>query len=169
MGCKLPWDKSDHQQDQLEICSTKEQLRFVHPDLVFVLWILFRQFEKLYIDLSNVPLSQIVKLTGCKRPCSYKEYKFVNTNLKEFNYVDYPENQVVFCLWAVSQYTQVKDEVLVYPFQSFMAEFGGSLGLFLGFSLMTIWDGMKSLILWMMEVKKVSDKWFIFVLLIMKN
>ena len=105
-----------------------------------------------------MPLSQIVKLTGCKRPCSYKEYKFVNTNFKELKYIDYPKDQVVFCLWAVSQYTQIEEEVLVYPFQSFLAEFGGSLGLFLGFSFMTIWDGMKSLVLWMLEIKKVPNK-----------
>ena len=105
-----------------------------------------------------MPLSQIVKLTGCKRPCSYKEYKFVNTNFKELNYIDYPKDQVVFCLWAVTQYTQFEEEVLVYPFQSFLAEFGGSLGLFLGFSFMTIWDGMKSLVLWMLEIKKVPNK-----------
>ena len=155
MGCKLPWDNSDH---QLERCTSKEQIRFLlPPDLISKLNI-FRQFERLYIDLSNALLSQIVNMTGCKRPCRYKEYKFVNTNSKEHNYMDYPEDQVVFCLWAVSQYTQVEEEVLVYPFQSFMAEFGGSLGLFLGFSFMTIWDGLKSLILYMMEIKKVSDK-----------
>ena len=34
----------------------------------------------------------------------------------------------------------VKEETLLYPFESFLAEFGGSLGLFLGFSFMTIWD-----------------------------
>ena len=95
-------------------------------------------------------------MTGCKGPCSYKEYKFVNTNFKELNYIDYPKDQVVFCLWAVSPYTQLEEEVLVFPFQSLMAEFGGSLGLFLGFSFMTIWDGMTSLVLWMVEIKQVS-------------
>ena len=64
---------------------------------------LMNRFERLYIDLYNAPLSQIVKMTGCKRPCSYKEYKFLNTNLKEFSYyymqtMDYPKDQVVFCL-----------------------------------------------------------------------
>ena len=117
----------------------------------------FRQFERLYIDLVDAPLTQIVKITNCKQPCNYKEYKIVNTNLKEFKYIDYPEDQVVFCLWAVSQYTQIEEEVLVYSFESFIAEFGGSLGLFLGVSFMTIWDGMKGVFLWTMALKKVSD------------
>ena len=35
---------------------------------------------------------------------------------------------------------KVETEELIYPWQSLVAEFGGALGLFLGFSLMTIWD-----------------------------
>ena len=77
----------------------------------------------------------------------------MNTNLKEFKLIDYPENQVAICLWAVSKYTQAQEEVLVYPFQSFIAEFGGCLGFFLGFSFMTIWDGLKSLVIWAMQIK----------------
>ena len=37
-------------------------------------------------------------------------------------------------------YIKVETEVLIYPWQSLLAEFGGALGLFLGFSFMTIWD-----------------------------
>ena len=35
---------------------------------------------------------------------------------------------------------KVKIEKLVYPFSSFLAEFGGALGLFLGFSIIMVWD-----------------------------
>ena len=76
-------------------------------EVCLILLILFRQFEKIYVDLSTAPLTYISKKTGCQRPCSYKEYKFVNTNLKELTYADYPDDQLVLCLWAVSQYTQV--------------------------------------------------------------
>ena len=34
--------------------------------------------------------------------------------------------------WAASHKTQMEEEVLLYPFTSLVAEFGGSLGLFLG-------------------------------------
>ena len=34
----------------------------------------------------------------------------------------------------------METEELIYTWQSFVAEFGGALGLFLGFSLMTVWD-----------------------------
>ena len=34
----------------------------------------------------------------------------------------------------------VLEEQYVYPMDSFIAEFGGALGLFLGFSFMMVWD-----------------------------
>ena len=33
-----------------------------------------------------------------------------------------------------------KTEMLIYPLISFVAEFGGALGLFLGFSFYTVWE-----------------------------
>ena len=41
--------------------------------------------------------------------------------------------------------TMMEKEQLIYPLTSLVAEFGGTLGLFLGFSFMTVWDGMQSL------------------------
>jgi hypothetical protein len=41
----------------------------------------------------------------------------------------------------VSNDTKVEKELLVYPLPSLVAEFGGTLGLFLGFSFMALWDG----------------------------
>ena len=92
-------------------------------------------------------MSTIMKLTGCLSPCTYKEYKFVNTNRKEYttvNAIQYPEKSMAFCLWSVSPNTLVEEESLVYSFESWLSEFGGSLGLFLGFSFMTIWEGIKT-------------------------
>ena len=36
----------------------------------------------------------------------------------------------------------------VYSWESFVAEFGGALGLFLGFSFISLWDGVELLIGW---------------------
>ena len=51
----------------------------------------------------------------------------------------------LFSLNAVSNNTFVETETLVYPWTSFVAEFGGSLGLFLGVSFMSLWDGVNVL------------------------
>ena len=37
-------------------------------------------------------------------------------------------------------------EVWMYPFESLVAEFGGGLGLFLGFSFMNIWEVLECVI-----------------------
>ena len=39
----------------------------------------------------------------------------------------------------------VETEQLIYPFSSLLAEFGGVLGLFLGVSFITLWDGVEQL------------------------
>ena len=55
------------------------------------------------------------------------------------------ENLFVVSLWPISSSTRVEKEELIYPFASLVAEFGGTLGLFLGFSFMTLWDGLESI------------------------
>ena len=48
-------------------------------------------------------------------------------------------------LWNTSPLTLVETEELLYGLSSFIAELGGTLGLFLGFSFMAIWDGMEEI------------------------
>ena len=49
-------------------------------------------------------------------------------------------------LLGVSNDTLTETEILVYTWTSLVAEFGGTLGLFLGFSALTVWDGMEKLV-----------------------
>ena len=46
----------------------------------------------------------------------------------------------------------VEKEEKTFPFQSFVAECGGCLGLFLGFSFLLVWDGL-------LEVVKKAKHW----------
>ena len=41
---------------------------------------------------------------------------------------------------------KIEKQVLVYPLVSFISELGGSLGLFVGFSFLAIWDWTQYLI-----------------------
>ena len=43
-------------------------------------------------------------------------------------------------VWNTSPYLLIEQEKLVYSVESLVAEFGGTLGLFLGFSFMNLWD-----------------------------
>ena len=93
----------------------------------------------------------------------------MNSNPKPLLIAQVPDDQIAIGLWAVSGYTHFEEEVLLmnyhfrrsddhkyfvsyqvllYPFTSLLAEFGGCLGLFLGFSFVTISDGMKNLAIW---------------------
>ena len=120
VGCRLPWDKWS-QQDRA-VCKSEQKIR---------------KFEQTYAVLSNANSDMILEMTGCKRPCHYKEYKFVDSSPKVVS------KRSVLAFWAASHTTQIEEEVLLYPFTSLVAEFGGSLGLFLGFSFLTIWQQIR--------------------------
>ena len=78
----------------------------------------------------------IKSMTGCQKPCSYKKYTLIGEKRRSTVQSEY----FAFSLWAVSNSTMVEREELIYPLSSLVAEFGGTLGLFLGFSFMTLWD-----------------------------
>ena len=77
-----------------------------------------------------------MRVTNCIKPCKYREYKVVG----ESRQTTMQSKDFSLSLWAISKSTEVKREELIYPFSSFLAEFGGILGLFLGFSFMSLWD-----------------------------
>ena len=55
------------------------------------------------------------------------------------------KNTGIFFGYASSQLI-VKEEAELYPLNSFIAEFGGALGLFLGFSFVGLWNLFLSMI-----------------------
>ena len=79
-----------------------------------------------------------MKLTGCNPPCSYVEYKLAGEPYK----IDTKETRKLNIRFP-SSYVLERTERMLYPPQSFVAEFGGALGLFLGFSFMMILDAVK--------------------------
>ena len=93
-------------------------------------------FEKIRV----ADLEDITKMTGCMKPCSYRAYQFIRQER-----VILQSEYFAFSLWAVSKKTTIKTEQLIYPLASLVAEFGGTLGLFLGLSFITIWDNMSLL------------------------
>ena len=100
-----------------------------------------RLFEWIYFELKYEELEVIQTKTGCGKPCNYLEYKFqggpVPSSFKLSDSSDY----FVFSLLAQTRHTSVEREELLYQKSTMVAEVGGTLGLFLGFSFMTIWNG----------------------------
>ena len=123
IGCRLPWDRWSEQ--DRKICNSGTE---------------FKTFEQTYNFLYEAESYEIEDLVGCKKPCTYNEFRFVHSSAEVMPAI---RNSVGF--WAASRKTQIEEEVLLYPFTSLVAEFGGALGLFLGFSFMTIWQEIRVL------------------------
>ena len=96
-----------------------------------------RMYEKLYNKLWIEDLDGIYRRTGCLKPCHYMKYKIEGDRLP----TSYKSKNFLFSLNSVSNDTFVETELLVYSWTSLVAEFGGSLSLFLGISFMSLWDG----------------------------
>ena len=107
-----------------------------------------RTYDELYADYGNYEAKDITKRTGCRclkfimiqkarKPCRYRSYSRVGPGRK----TNFNASLPVFSIYSVSNDTRVEEEELIYPLSSLVAEFGGTLGLFLGFSFITLWDG----------------------------
>ena len=71
-----------------------------------------------------------------KAPCRYNEYKLVGEPEESKN----PDGKRTFELaLSDTMVTSVKEEKL-YGFLTFLAEFGGALGLFVGWSMLSVFD-----------------------------
>ena len=135
MGCRTLWDRWNG--PGVPKCTTGDQYRFQNTDPLcpgFI--IVFRKHNNILKLLSRGDLAVITSVTGCQKPCSYKKYTLIGEKRRSTVQSEY----FAFSLWAVSNSTMVEREELIYPLTSLVAEFGGTLGLFLGFSFMTLWD-----------------------------
>ena len=97
---------------------------------------ILREYERIYDELTFAEYKKLRQLTHCLKPCKYRQYAFIG----ELGQSIFKSEQFAFSLWAVSRETTVKTEHLIYPLSALVAEFGGTLGLFLGFSFITLWD-----------------------------
>ena len=95
-------------------------------------------------------LDGIYQKTGCLKPCKYFKYKIVGDR----HPTAYKSEDFLFSLHTLSNDTFVETEVLIYPWTSLVAEFGGSLGLFLGVSFMSLWDGIHFLRVGLQKIVK---------------
>ena len=85
----------------------------------------------------DMEASDITIETKCLKPCSYKKYKFMG----DPSYTGFVSDFFVLSVLAVSNATIVETEELIYQLSELVADFGGTLGLFLGVSFITVWDG----------------------------
>ena len=91
------------------------------------------RYEKVLNLVMDLTQLELVNYSGCLVPCTYKEFNIVGEPLRN----GFLSHNKINILMANRDKLE-KNEELVYPFLSFVAEFGGSLGLLLGLSSMMI-------------------------------
>ena len=123
IGCRMEWDS--WRSRDIPLCTTVEQLV---------------SFDMEYSNHWNLQRQSLIENTGCLIPCSYTEYKLATEPMK-FDHGTQKLN-IRFSSPDVLKRT----EQLLYPLESFVSEFGGELGLFLGFSCIMIWDALDTLL-----------------------
>ena len=134
-----------------EDCNTFEQLT---------------QHFNFWLELSgNMALGPVIKKTGCLKPCQHLQYlKSMVTIKSNWIYQLISNNaQDMISLnnsfahgftFGFSTTTEVlKEEIWSYPFVQYLAEVGGSLGLFLGFSFLGILDPLLNVL------QSIKRKW----------
>ena len=97
-------------------------------------------YEKHFKTLLHLDESMAFNYTGCQAPCTYIEFKQVGHSKNV-----HPPGYGLMLRFAKTEMMEDK-EVYVYGFVSFVSEFGGSLGLFLGFSFLMVWEIIEPLV-----------------------
>ena len=116
IGCRLEWDGWSSR--DIPVCKNTTELL---------------EFEKEYEKIDTWEQDSIVNLTGCFPPCSYTEYKLA---AKPHKFKTGKELR----LQLSSSKVLMRREKIIYSMESLVSEFGGALGLFLGFSFMMLWN-----------------------------
>ena len=110
VGCRQMSDTLSEQ--SRPVCTTIEQFKAISKDFQYIL---------------EAPMEKILTKTSCNIPCRYKEYVVLEGPVY-FNVTSHFYSSVD--LWLVSTDTTVLTEILVYPWTSLLAEFGGTFSLF---------------------------------------
>ena len=113
----------------------------------------FNAISAFYEKLAYSEQRDVLKLTNCKLPCQYREIKAAESPITQ-NYKD--NSGLTFVSFnIVTTDLKVETEAFVYNFSTLVSNFGGSLGLFLGFSFFMFWDWIVSI--WM-SMKWLRDR-----------
>ena len=120
-GCTAPWDQRTT--DKLPKCSKMSSMK---------------AFVSYYNQVFYFNEEELKELTGCLLPCTYTHYSLSDT-------FTISGNDSAFVIHYALTDLITEEEVLLFPIDSLVSEFGGALGLFLGFSflgalsMMQIW------------------------------
>jgi hypothetical protein len=129
IGCRLPWDPV---LASAAVCNSTQQLEL---------------YESTYFALSFASDAKLVSMTGCLLPCRYEDHLSVSV----LAWMLYPRYRQYTLVESMGQFSAVEATVTfsfatndvivereeyIFSLESMVSEFGGALGLFLGFSFL---------------------------------
>ena len=125
--CRLPWHEKIHEKRSKKFCTTMKEFMTITGESGFAKY-------------GESQLKEVIHTSGCLAPCKYKEIRAVgpprNYPYRLGEYVDFSPNLVT---------TDIRKETekLTVPFPTLIANIGGLLGLFLGFSFVMFWKWLE--------------------------
>ncbi len=129
LNCSLPWRREMNETDNVGLCDQPWQL-------------------ELYLNLSKELMVQgenkLASTTGCETSCVRDNFVSSMVSSSESRATDSSVTKSTLELrWEYDQADfPVKKQYLTYDGNDFIADFGGYLGLLLGHSLLTFYDGI---------------------------
>ena len=136
VGCRHFWDPLSS--EDLPVCSSLEELK---------------KLESLENKLIFSGAAQIENLTSCQQNCNYYSYKKVEVTFSTEEAM-IRSGEVWVNIMLASSKIKVKEEILIYDIESLVSDIGGALGLFLGFSVIMIWDWIQNIIIFIKNKNK---------------
>ena len=116
VGCRMPWNEN---RNKFIRCYQLSQ---------------YKQYGKMYRKIANMDFGSVRNFTNCHPPCEYMEVLPVKETCWN------PNSKPGYRFTLATTDIRVETEVQLYSVGSLVAELGGSLGLFLGFSFFMLWD-----------------------------
>ena len=127
IGCQLPWNRN---MTTLPKCTEREQ---------------YKHFLEKYDEIASLGGFSISKTTGCLPSCTINEFSL---KVKSSMSISNESNSYIGSMYAGlfyypgGRYIQ-KVYYYQYDFTSYIADVGGLVGLFLGYSMLSFYDGLK--------------------------
>ena len=138
VGCRLEMDSLSP--EEYPICTTVKEILELKDE---------------YDKTSPLEQSRLVNHTGCFPPCNYAEYQLTTEPFKYYEEKTTKNGFKRLVVLFSSSKALERIEQLLYPAESFISEFGGALGLFLGFSFLMVWEALDTCVRF--SLKKIKS------------
>ena len=126
MRCQLPWHNKS---TEMQRCTEPEH---------------YYEFIKSYITITRKKEATIAKMTGCLPPCRRREFEMKLINHRTVPLVDGRRQISGYFYYPTRRYIE-KSHFYIYTLGDLIAEMGGFMGLFLGYSALSCYDAFKYL------------------------